>query len=532
MKKPAQSDHLIPIGLRGGLLATLVLSLCWLALPSSAMAITNAPSGNGIEPEIVEGNPKCEDYGLYELKFEPPATEEKTDELGILTVKITVKSSPDGQVFDWESKTVGVDLVIVKGGNVGSNVYTYDPPEEETEDTSLHAPINPSEKYANLSHVSFCYDIELEVEKTAETTFTRKYEWEIEKTNSAPEPIVLATGQTFEIPYKVKVSVAIEMDSDWAVSGTITVHNPAPDAAMGVNVEDEISGGLEVTNVDCNGEGAGNGLPAMIAAGGDLVCTYSRSLPDGTSRTNTATATSTTPGIGDGEGTAPIEFGAPSETIDECIQVTDSLVGALGEACANESPKTFEYKFTIGPYTSEECGEHQVINTAVFVTNDTEASGEDSSTAVIEVRCEGEGGCTLTQGYWKTHSQHGPAPYDETWAKLPSGADTLFLDQESPWTWYVVFWTPPQKGNAYLILAHQYEAAILNLLNGAEGTPELGGVLNEAKELLEEYGPENPPKKGPDRKLALELATYLAEYNEGLIGPGHCSEDGQSSNSA
>ena len=26
--------------------------------------------------------------------------------------------------------------------------------------------------------------------------------------------------------------------------------------------------------------------------------------------------------------------------------------------------------------------------------------------------------CTLTQGYWKTHSSYGPAPYDVTWAIL------------------------------------------------------------------------------------------------------------------
>ena len=25
-------------------------------------------------------------------------------------------------------------------------------------------------------------------------------------------------------------------------------------------------------------------------------------------------------------------------------------------------------------------------------------------------------GCTLTQGYWKTHSENGPAPYDDNWA--------------------------------------------------------------------------------------------------------------------
>ena len=26
--------------------------------------------------------------------------------------------------------------------------------------------------------------------------------------------------------------------------------------------------------------------------------------------------------------------------------------------------------------------------------------------------------CTRTQGYWKTHSEYGPAEYDETWNEL------------------------------------------------------------------------------------------------------------------
>ncbi len=33
-------------------------------------------------------------------------------------------------------------------------------------------------------------------------------------------------------------------------------------------------------------------------------------------------------------------------------------------------------------------------------------------------------GCTLTPGYWKTHSRRGPAPYDDTWAQLGPSQET------------------------------------------------------------------------------------------------------------
>jgi hypothetical protein len=75
---------------------------------------------------------------------------------GTLTVTIDVRTTADGEVFDWTSN-IGVDVVIVKGGP-NSNVYTY--VGESTGDTGLHAPANRSGTFAGLSHISFCYDAE------------------------------------------------------------------------------------------------------------------------------------------------------------------------------------------------------------------------------------------------------------------------------------------------------------------------------------------------------------------------------------
>jgi hypothetical protein len=509
---------------RSGLVA-LLLAAAALLVPAAAMGAEGdpgAPSGNGIQPTVVPGNPTCADYGLYELKVDPPAS--GTYEDGVLTVKVTVKGSPNGQIFDWESN-IGVDLVIAKGGKFGGNLYTYDPPEEATADTGLHTPINNEQgEYANLSHITFCYDIELEVTKNANTTFTRDYEWQIEKSNStSEEPIKLAPGQSYEVGYEVTASILSFEDSEWAVSGEIEVHNPAPDAAEGVVVTDEISGFGAVT-VDCGGE-------TTIPAGGTLVCTYESGLPDGEPRSNEATATTTTPGIGEGSGTAAITFGEPTKLVDDCIAVSDDNVepSELGEVCVGESPMTFKYKKTFGPFPNV-CETYEYTNTASFVTNDTQEEGEDSSKVVIEVQCTQGGGCTLTQGYWKTHSHNGPAPYDDTWVLIPpEGEESPFFD--SPWSWYEAFWEAPQKGNAYLILAHQYMAAVLNELNGASAPPEVIEAIEAAEEYLSDYG-KYDGKKGPARKEMLALAQVLAEYNEGDIGPGHCDEDGSSSSSA
>ncbi len=65
-------------------------------------------------------------------------------------------------------------------------------------------------------------------------------------------------------------------------------------------------------------------------------------------------------------------------------------------------------------------------------------------------------GCTLTQGYWKTHSSYGHASYDATWAAV--GENTPFFSSSS--TWYSALLESPE-GDAYWILAHQYIAAVL-----------------------------------------------------------------------
>jgi hypothetical protein len=272
-----------------------------------------------------------------------------------------------------------------------------------------------------------------------------------------------------------------------------------------------------------------------------LNCTYSADVPDATDRTNTATATlqnysydsdgnGTATGTTDFSGTANVDFsGAAVTQVDECIDVSDTNVGTLGTVCANDAPETFTYSLTFGKHPDAdvqlECGPNTHTNTASFVTtdddNDTDATGESSWTVNANVACAQ--GCTLTQGYWKTHSEFGPAPYDDTWAQLPSGASTTFF--LSGKTYYQVLWTAP-AGNAYYNLAHQYIAAQLNILNGADPSAAQS-AFNSATTLFNTYTPAQiAALKGssPVRKQFVDLAATLDQYNNGLIGPGHCSE--------
>jgi len=137
----------------------------------------------------------------------------------------------------------------------------------------------------------------------------------------------------------------------------------------------------------------------------------------------------------------------------------------------------------------------------------------------VDVPCAG--GCTLTPGYWKTHSIYGPARWpDDTWDQLSDGPNTLFFS--SGQTWYQVLWTPPSGGNAYYILAHAYIAAKLNVLNGADPTA-ISDTLAHAETLLSANTPDTKLSR-QTRADFIATAGVLDQYNNGYIGPGHCDE--------
>lgn len=371
-----------------------------------------------------------------------------------------------------------------------------------------------------------CYD--LDVSKDARTSLDRTWTWTIVKSADQTE-LTLSPGQQFPVSYTVELS-AVSADDGWAVHGTIEVSNPHPTrAATLLSVADSV-GSINAV-VDC-----GVTFPHQLAAGVTLSCTYSTDLPSAANRTNTATATrqafnyapdgtATAAGTTNASGTAAVDFsGAAVSSFDECVDVDDTLQGPLGTVCAVDAPKTLTYSRSIGPFTApDQCGDQNVSNTASFVAGDTGATGDDSWNVLAHVVCDL--GCTLTPGYWKTHSRKGPAPYDDTWALLgPAQEGTVFF--LSGKTYYQVLWEAP-KGNAYYILAHAWIATTLNGLNGASMPAEVLAAWQEATTLFQTKTPAQiAAQKGNQqpRKRFLELAGLLDMYNNGLLGPGHCSE--------
>ncbi|MBB6612876.1 hypothetical protein H7F15_17675 [Pontibacter sp. Tf4] len=127
---------------------------------------------------------------------------------------------------------------------------------------------------------------------------------------------------------------------------------------------------------------------------------------------------------------------------------------------------------------------------------------------------EGEYGCTRTQGYWKTHSGVGKnkgGKYDAAWD------DYLNATLGNLGKYPDILWMAPKGGDARIILAHQYIAAVLNVEAGASTPDEVDEALEGARKYFN-------GTMSASRAQLLEWAELLDDYNNGLIGPGSCDD--------
>ena len=119
------------------------------------------------------------------------------------------------------------------------------------------------------------------------------------------------------------------------------------------------------------------------------------------------------------------------------------------------------------------------------------------------------GHCTYTQGWYKNHTS--------SW---PSGSLTPNTVWDGGKTIIDLFNTPP-KGSQYIILAHQYITALLNIQGGSTVPPAVQTALDTAAAYFAGGG----PGAGDPNVDITGVATILDNYNNGLAlnGPAHCN---------
>ena len=332
---------------------------------------------------------------------------------------VTIENA-DPQFFDWSS-TLGMDAVFVKGGNLGGNLYVYDP--EADADTNLSLPSTQ-----DISHIEFCFDYELDVSKTAGGSYDRTITWELDK-SVAPETHSGFAGDQFTSTWTVEATKTVVEDNH-AVSGDITIINPSP-GPVDIDVEDEIDGTIEV-DVVC----PTTTLPAFS----QIICTYTADASDGIDGDevqNVVAVTSLTDGVDGGTATAPISFtanvtGSESLTVDDDLAPSNVLPTDIDDSKTFIYDQAFECSTDADDYTDGSYTENHP-NTA------TGDPGNLEATADVDLTCYLWSVTKTAEG-----SYHDEYTWDITKSVDPE-SQSGFAGDTLDWTWSIE-WAPELVG--------------------------------------------------------------------------------------
>lgn len=345
--------------------------------------------------------------------------------------------------------------------------------------------------------------------QTAGTSLSRQYLWGIDKFSPVSE-LLLEPYNSEYVDYTVTMSVAGTQDTNLKITGSVTVANPNPTADLTGDLTGQVAPDAPLTLTDCTN-------PVTIPAAGSLTCNFEAVPPTSAPGASTATFSFNSLNF---TTSVPYDFnnGTKTET-DRCVTVTDDKYGELGTTCVDDLTP-FSYYMEVGGYTR--CGMYTFPNTASFVTNDTQTTGEDTWIVNIPMPCETN--CVTDAGWWVYHSDPTADPasnrwYDETWnLVLPSGPNSPFF--ESGDTWISAFGRNA-KLSAYYAMAHEYMAAQLNVYRGADAS-QVTEAMAQAAALLEEYDTHQADVTGDVLAQFNDLKTQLNTFNKGYAGPEPC----------
>jgi len=233
---------------------------------------------------------------------------------------------------------------------------------------------------------------ELEVSKTAVTYFTREHFWDIDKGNDGPydegyegpklwldQPPINVDPTPVTVTWTIDVTYDDFEDSDWNVSGEITIENTGNLDAVITAVDDVLAG--DAIDVYC-----GVAFPYPLPVGETLTCTYSEDVDGEIEGFNEVTVTTERDEY---FADAEINWGDPDVETNKTVNIVDisdldpGVTNPLGSVTApNGDTFTYSEDFV---WSSEKCGSHIVINNTATIV-ETEQSA--SSILYINIRCE------------------------------------------------------------------------------------------------------------------------------------------------
>jgi len=387
----------------------------------------------------------------------------------------------------------------------------------------------------------------LSATKTATGYWVRRieYNWDLQK-SASPSSLTLGQGNSGTVGYTLNATRTAGAPTDvYGVRGQICVTNGGGVTTQNLRIVDQVQykvGSGQFQDLT----GATQTLtPAQLAPGQSACYDYDISFTPVANAIyrNVAHVTITNhsgwlPGGHNCPGPAVCPFGpdpkadfalpasATTTYIDAEADLSDALACPAGLTC---SPTTHSWHLT-GPATltynvqltnvSAPCNTHlPVVNTATLREGDTGQTHTASATVDVYTGPCAQG-CTLTIGYWKNHARAIPQ-YLPIWLGNAGGAQSVQVTSAAQAV--ALLNMSGDASNGINKLYAQELAAKLNIASGADGSA-VAGTISAADSFLATHNSASWNGLTPaEQQQVLTWMTTLDNYNNGLIGPGHCN---------
>lgn len=384
----------------------------------------------------------------------------------------------------------------------------------------------------------------IRAEKTAQGFFEKevRYDWTIEKT-ADPTSVTVAEGATGSVLYTLCAArTAASTTSTIGVRGQICVNNDSSVATQGLTIVDQIQCMCACGQfVDAPGA-------SQVITPGELGAFERRCFdyeipftpPAGSTCRNTAKVTITNFAGNEGIAWGPLAtagFSVPStptttET-DATASVSDVMTCPTGFTCTPDDPGPFsftgdgcvEYTTTIRN-VSAACGAHATLDNVATLTESSSRETRSDSASVDISTGACSAGCTLTIGFWKNHAGGRGHNADEVTPLLPvllgsaGGLETITVASAAQAV--TLLSNSGNASNGINKLYAQLLGAKLNIESGSSASAS-SATIAAADAFLATHGAADwMSLTGAQKQQVLSWQSTLDDYNNGLIGPGHC----------
>jgi hypothetical protein len=228
---------------------------------------------------------------------------------------------------------------------------------------------------------------ELDVSKTADTSFIRTHDWSIAKSVDPTAFYLYVDGSgDGTATWTIDVTYEGYVDSDYAVEGDITIENTGTLDAVITSVDD-VLGGISIS-VDC-----GVSFPYTLFVGETLTCSY---LEDGYFVGFNEVTVTTERDVYDDS--VALVWGDPTSEVNATVTVVDTsdingevILGTVD--APNNDQFTYMEDFAWADYGQQDCGDHTYYNTAEVIGDNAVVLDFDTAQLDVYVQCmifEGE----------------------------------------------------------------------------------------------------------------------------------------------